>query len=101
MGPDTGAEFDAMSFDSFAEFVAMGDHGLYVWLCYGSFIMVIMLNIISVRFASKRFFRLGRAIERRLPQAGETQAGEPQHRENQAAGTTPSRHNQTHPDMPQ
>ncbi|WP_068750299.1 heme exporter protein CcmD, partial [Oleiphilus sp. HI0123] len=24
-----------MSFDSFSEFLNMGGHGLYVWLCYG------------------------------------------------------------------
>lgn len=34
-----------MYFDSFAAFIAMGRHGLYVWLSYGVFLAVILWNI--------------------------------------------------------
>ena len=35
-----------MSFNSVAEFIAMGGHGLYVWLCYGVVLVVLALNLI-------------------------------------------------------
>lgn len=54
-----------MSFDSFAEFLAMGGHGLYVWLAYGSTITVVLANVLSVRLARKRFLREARALVRR------------------------------------
>ena len=62
-----------MSFDSLADFVAMGGHGLYVWLAYGSTIVVVVANVLSLRFARRRYFRQARALERRL--AGGTGAG--------------------------
>ena len=34
-----------MYFDNFADFLAMGRHGLYVWLSYGIFLAVILWNI--------------------------------------------------------
>lgn len=33
-----------MSFNSFQEFLAMGEHGLYVWSCYGTALVVIIYN---------------------------------------------------------
>lgn len=54
-----------MSFDSFAEFLAMGGHGLYVWLAYGSTITVVLANVLSVRLARKRFLREAQALVRR------------------------------------
>jgi heme exporter protein D len=34
-----------MEFHSFAEFIAMGRHGFYVWLSYGLTLLVIAANI--------------------------------------------------------
>lgn len=34
-----------MYFDSFSDFIAMGKHGLYVWLSYGIFLVIIAWNI--------------------------------------------------------
>lgn len=34
-----------MEFNSFAEFIAMGTHGFYVWLSYGFTAVVIAWNI--------------------------------------------------------
>lgn len=45
-----------MYFDSFSDFVAMGGHGLYVWLCYAIAITIISFNIISPLLKSKHFF---------------------------------------------
>lgn len=35
-----------MSFSSFSEFLAMGGHGLYVWLSYGLGVAVILINLV-------------------------------------------------------
>ena len=42
-----------MYFDSFNEFLTMGGHGLYVWLSYGIFIVVIAWNILTLRYNRK------------------------------------------------
>ena len=54
-----------MNFASWTEFFAMGGHGLYVWLAYGSALIVVLSNVLSVRVARRRFFRQARALERR------------------------------------
>jgi heme exporter protein D len=54
-----------MSFGSVGDFLAMGGHGLYVWLAYGSAAVVVAANVLSVRSARRRFFRQARALERR------------------------------------
>jgi heme exporter protein D len=54
-----------VNFASWTEFVAMGGHGLYVWLAYGSALIVVLSNVLSVRVARRRFFRQARALERR------------------------------------
>jgi len=43
-----------VSFASFAEFLAMGDHGLYVWLSYGVALIMVLYNVISVRLRRRR-----------------------------------------------
>ena len=43
-----------MQFESLAEFIAMGGHGLYVWLAYGATFLVLIINYFSVRAARKR-----------------------------------------------
>lgn len=54
-----------MSFESLNDFLAMGGHGLYVWLAYGAGLLVVLANVVSVRLAWKHFFREARALARR------------------------------------
>lgn len=35
-----------MSFSSFSEFIQMGEHGLFVWSCYGLTLVVLIINIL-------------------------------------------------------
>ncbi|PCJ21999.1 MAG: heme exporter protein CcmD [Gammaproteobacteria bacterium] len=35
-----------MQFSSLAEFIAMGNHGLYVWSAYGISVVLIGLNVV-------------------------------------------------------
>lgn len=65
MGATACCGFQPVSFDSWSEFFAMDGHGLYVWLAYGSALIVVLLNIFGVRVARRRFFRQARALERR------------------------------------
>ena len=64
-----------MSFDSIGEFVAMGGHGLYVWLAYGVSMVVVLANVISVRRARTGFFSEARALERRVAGSGKGTLG--------------------------
>ncbi|SDI52351.1 heme exporter protein D [Pseudomonas flavescens] len=43
-----------MSFGSFAEFLAMGNHGLYVWSAYGICMAVLVLNVLLPLHARRR-----------------------------------------------
>lgn len=43
-----------MSFDSFADFLAMGGHGLYVWSSYAIGLAVVLANVISPMMTRKR-----------------------------------------------
>lgn len=36
-----------MAFETFADFIAMGKHGPYVWAAYGISLVVIVANIIA------------------------------------------------------
>lgn len=54
-----------MSFSSFGEFLAMGGHGLYVWLSYGAALIIVLYNVVSVQVRQRRFFRQARDLERR------------------------------------
>jgi heme exporter protein D len=46
-----------MSFNSFQEFLAMGGHGLYVWLAYGITLVVFAFNAINPIIHNRRFMR--------------------------------------------
>ena len=35
-----------MSFSSFSEFLAMGNHGLYVWSAYGISLLILTINLL-------------------------------------------------------
>lgn len=43
-----------MSFDSFADFLAMGGHGLYVWSSYAIGLVVLLANVVSPIMTRKR-----------------------------------------------
>jgi heme exporter protein D len=43
-------------FASFADFLAMGKHGLYVWLSYGIALGIFLYNIVAVVLNKRRFF---------------------------------------------
>jgi heme exporter protein D len=43
-------------FTSFADFLAMGQHGLYVWLSYAIALVIIIYNVAAVLLKKKRFF---------------------------------------------
>lgn len=36
-----------MAFESFADFIAMGKHGPYVWSAYGITLVVVVANIVA------------------------------------------------------
>ena len=46
-----------MSFASFAEFIAMGNHGPYVWAAYGSSLLIIALNVALPLLARRRYLQ--------------------------------------------
>ncbi len=46
-----------MNFASFSEFVAMGNHGLYVWTSYGISLAVILLNVAQPLLARRRYLQ--------------------------------------------
>jgi heme exporter protein D len=43
-------------FASFSDFLAMGKHGLYVWLSYGIAFAIILYNIVAVILKKQQFF---------------------------------------------
>lgn len=46
-----------MSFASFSDFVAMGQHGLYVWSAYGICLAVLALNVALPLMARRRYLQ--------------------------------------------
>ncbi|UUY07213.1 heme exporter protein CcmD [Pseudomonas sp. J452] len=46
-----------MSFSSFAEFIAMGIHGPYVWSAYGISLAVLALNVALPILARRRYLQ--------------------------------------------
>ena len=59
-----------MSFDTFGEFLAMGGHGLYVWLSYGAAFIMLLYHVVSVRVRLRRFLQDARDRQRREALAG-------------------------------
>ncbi|UTW02733.1 heme exporter protein CcmD [Amphritea atlantica] len=45
-----------MSFESFADFIDMGGHGLYVWLSYAIALIVIVMNIVNPLMQKRQIF---------------------------------------------
>lgn len=59
-----------MYFESFADFLAMGRHGLYVWMAYGFFLLILVWNILSPRLAARHAVQRARKYwQRRNSQA--------------------------------
>lgn len=46
-----------MEFHSIAEFLAMGKHGLYVWLSYGLTAVIIFYNVMQPRLHRRRLLK--------------------------------------------
>lgn len=54
-----------MAFESFADFLAMGQHGLYVWLAYGVTFAIIVWNALQPMLQRRRLLREQAALLRR------------------------------------
>ena len=54
-----------MQFDSFADFIAMGGHGPYVWMAYGATFLVLAACYLQAR---RRFVRTRRELQFSLAQ---------------------------------
>lgn len=46
-----------MNFSSFSEFIAMGNHGLYVWTSYGISLAILVLNVALPMLARRRYLQ--------------------------------------------
>jgi len=46
-----------VSFGSVADFMAMGGHGFYVWLCYSATLLMVLGNVLVVRSQRRRTLR--------------------------------------------
>jgi len=54
-----------MSFDSFADFIAMGGHGLFVWSAYAITLAVFLGNLVHPIVGRRRFFQTQKQVLRR------------------------------------
>jgi len=45
-----------VSFESFADFIDMGGHGLYVWMSYAIALVVIVMNIVNPLMQKRQIF---------------------------------------------
>jgi heme exporter protein D len=57
-----------MQFESFADFVALGKHGVFVWSCYAAFVVIVAINVVAPIARRKQLISRLQRIERR--QAG-------------------------------
>ena len=46
-----------MSFESFADLLAMGRHGLFVWSAYGLFALVLLINVALPLLSRRRYLQ--------------------------------------------
>ncbi|MDZ7670669.1 MAG: heme exporter protein CcmD [Gammaproteobacteria bacterium] len=63
-----------MNFSSLEEFIAMGGHGLYVWLSYGAGLIIVVYNVVAARMKFKRALQAVRDRERRRAASSTTDA---------------------------
>ncbi|MDI1302847.1 MAG: heme exporter protein CcmD [bacterium] len=59
-----------MAFESFAGFLAMGRHGLYVWMAYGVTFAIIVWNALQPVLQRRRLLREQSALIRREARGG-------------------------------
>jgi len=58
-----------MAFESFADFLAMGRHGLYVWMAYGVTFAIIVWNALQPVLQRRRLLREQSALIKREARA--------------------------------
>jgi heme exporter protein D len=46
-----------VSFASFSEFLAMGNHGVYVWTSYGMGLVVVLINVALPLLGRRRYLQ--------------------------------------------
>jgi len=46
-----------MEFNSFAEFIAMGKHGLYIWLSYGITAVIMSVTVVQPILRRRRLMK--------------------------------------------
>lgn len=63
-----------MAFDSFADFLAMGRHGPYVWSAYGLTLAIVLWNILQPWRQRRRLLREQAALLRRESRSREVAA---------------------------
>ena len=61
----------AMKFESFAAFIQMDGHGLYIWLAYGITLIVLAVNLWWPSRARKQFVRQEQRVRTRTANAQE------------------------------
>lgn len=59
-----------MAFESFADFLAMGRHGLYVWMAYGVTFAIIVWNALQPVLQRRRLLREQSALIKRETREG-------------------------------
>ena len=57
-----------MSFDSFTDFLAMGGHGIYVWLSYGMGLLIFSASLIQPISRKKSLIKELLQLQRRKKQ---------------------------------
>lgn len=67
-----------MHFDSLADFIAMGGHGLYVWLAYSIALVIVVFNIVSPILRKKQFMADYRKRLKREERLAQRQASKTQ-----------------------
>jgi len=70
-----------MNFASFSDFISMGGHGLYVWLCYGvSLVVFLLIAIVPVeqrKSVIRQLAQVQRRQESRKKEGGSEDGNEP------------------------
>lgn len=54
-----------MQFESLAEFLAMGKHGIFVWSCYAVFLVIMVVNIGAPIMRRRNLIKRLQRIEKR------------------------------------
>lgn len=54
-----------MQFESLADFIAMGKHGLFVWSCYAVFLVIMAVNVVAPNLRRSALIKRLQRIEKR------------------------------------